>query len=57
MSALADPVLTVGTGMDALSHWLGAYGAAGNPEPVTIDKAADMFTAACTGRIEDLHDT
>jgi alcohol dehydrogenase class IV len=31
--------------------------AAGNPEPLTIDKAARMFTAACNGRIEDLRDT
>ena len=28
--------------------------AAGNPEPLTIDKAAQIFAAACTGRIEDL---
>ncbi len=28
--------------------------AAGNPEPLTIDKAAGIFVAACTGRIEDL---
>lgn len=31
--------------------------AAGNPEPLTIEKAGAIFTAACTGRIEDLRDT
>ena len=31
--------------------------AAGNPEPLTIEKAARIFSAACTGRIEDLRDT
>ncbi len=31
--------------------------AAGNPEPLTIDKAARIFVAACNGRIEDLRDT
>jgi alcohol dehydrogenase len=31
--------------------------AAGNPEPLTIDKAADIFGAACSGRIEELRVT
>jgi alcohol dehydrogenase len=31
--------------------------AAGNPEPLTIDKAAGIFAAACSGRIEELRVT
>ena len=41
----------------AIDRNRGNTSAAGNPEPLTIDKAARIFTAACTGRIEDLRDT
>ena len=31
--------------------------AAGNPIPLSIDRAAEIFEAACSGRIEELNDT